>query len=373
MILNEENRKKKKIANSVTYTTGDILANIRHFNKCMGTDFSNPSTEEAKKAAEEAAKDLNQDLNAGADISVTSDGAVEAAGDVGGDNGGSSAGDGASAGAIGESLEEGVKGFNEISLLFKLCKEIGIETMGDLERFRKENPEDPILSALFKYRNELGDDFKIAELEKEVAATDDTLNEFWYNNLAKKIVKQREQFRDLGAKKAGMSRADYDNMMDSKIRALLDAAAKRKAAQNESLITEAKREVRRYFLRPQHIFCANRDELISALIQAAKKKQNCSVYSLAGLEDNDDIEKLGNNDIIYYFDDGILYDKNHVEVRDYDLKIKHEEKRKKVNIKNLSDAAKKEIYHDRMIEKLTEENELNLDFASVNAYGEICK
>ena len=45
---------------------------------------------------------------------------------------------------------------------------------------------------------------------------------------------------------------------------------------NESL-TEAKREVRRYFIRPQNIFCANKAEIIKALIDIGD--QNCSVYT----------------------------------------------------------------------------------------------
>ena len=37
----------------------------------------------------------------------------------------------------------------------------------------------------------------------------------------------------------------------------------------------------------------------------------------------EDVAKLMTSDIIYYYDNGILYDKNHVKVMDYDLYIKN--------------------------------------------------
>ena len=91
----------------------------------------------------------------------------------------------------------------------------------------------------------------------------------------------------------------------------------------EGLITEAKRYVRRYYIRPQNIFCSNKAEIIKALIELDDK--NCSVYTLNNLGDDKDVSKLMNSDIIYYYDDGILYDKNKVKVMDYDLSIKKEE------------------------------------------------
>lgn len=141
----------------------------------------------------------------------------------------------------------------------------------------------------------------------------------------------------------------------------------------QKTINEAKREVRRYFIRPQHIFCANKSEVISALIDIGKA--NCTVYTLANLEDNDDIQKLSNKDIIYYYDNEILYDKNHMKVMDYDLGIKREEKRKKIDINNSPTAVIKDIYKDRIIEDLDIESEENLflDFDDVNAYGETLK
>ena len=113
-------------------------------------------------------------------------------------------------------------------------------------------------------------------------------------------------------------------------------------------LSEAKRETRRYYIRPQGIFCANKAEVIRGLISIGD--ENCSVYSLKGLGDNRDVHKLTNKDIIYYYDDGILYDKNHVKVMDYDLYIKHEEERKKFpgDINNVSGSAFIDEYDDRI-------------------------
>lgn len=91
-------------------------------------------------------------------------------------------------------------------------------------------------------------------------------------------------------------------------------------------LTEAKREVTRYYIRPQNIFCSNKADILKTLIEL--EDQNCSIYTLKNLKDNKDVHKLTTNDIIYYYDDGILYDKNHVRIMDYDLYVKHEEDRK---------------------------------------------
>ncbi len=119
-------------------------------------------------------------------------------------------------------------------------------------------------------------------------------------------------------------------------------------AMGESLITEAKREVRRYFIRPQNIFCANKAEIIKALIDIGD--QNCSVYTLKYLGPEKDINKLTTKDIIYYYDNEILYDKNHVKVMDYDLYIKHEEERQKFSgdIEDVPEEKFNDEYEDRI-------------------------
>jgi len=112
-------------------------------------------------------------------------------------------------------------------------------------------------------------------------------------------------------------------------------------------LTEAKRYVRRYYIRPQNIFCSNKAEILKALIEL--DDTNCSVYTLNNLGDEKDVSKLMNSDIIYYYDNGILYDKNHVKIMDYDLSIKKEEERK--HFANVDKAPEKEFkaeYEDRM-------------------------
>lgn len=141
-------------------------------------------------------------------------------------------------------------------------------------------------------------------------------------------------------------------------------------AMGESLI-EAKRYVRRYYIRPQNIFCSNKAEILKTLIELGS--ENCSVYTLNNLGDDKDVSKLMNSDIIYYYDDGILYDKNRVKVMDYDLSIKKEEKRKHLaDAKKTSSKEFRDTYSDRMTTATElEESAFNLNFVDVNAYGEI--
>ena len=139
-------------------------------------------------------------------------------------------------------------------------------------------------------------------------------------------------------------------------------------------LCEAKRYVRRYYIRPMNIFCSNKAEIIKALIEIGD--QNCSVYTLNNLGDDKDVSKLMSSDIIYYYDDGILYDKNKVKVMDYDLSIKKEENRKKfANVEKASDSEFKDEYEDRMtdateLEEAAAEDAFNLDFDDYNVFGE---
>jgi hypothetical protein len=134
-------------------------------------------------------------------------------------------------------------------------------------------------------------------------------------------------------------------------------------------LCEAKRYVRRYYIRPQNIFCSNKAEILKALIEL--DDANCSVYTLNNLGDEKDVSKLMSSDIIYYYDDGILYDKNRVKVMDYDLSIKKEENRRHfANVDNASEKEFKNAYEDRMTDATElEENFFNLDFEDVDAFG----
>jgi hypothetical protein len=139
---------------------------------------------------------------------------------------------------------------------------------------------------------------------------------------------------------------DFFNKRMGTADSLIDAESG-ETSNGEGSLCEAKRYVRRYYIRPQNIFCSNKAEIIKALIEIGNT--NCSIYTLNNLGDDKDVSKLMNNDIIYYYDDGILYDKNRVKVMDYDLSIKKEEDRKK--FANVDKAPKKEFkaeYEDRM-------------------------
>lgn len=133
----------------------------------------------------------------------------------------------------------------------------------------------------------------------------------------------------------------------------------------EVKLDEAKRYVKRYYVRPLNIFCGNKEDIIQALIRAGD--QNCSVYSLKNLTDHEDVHLLQPSDIIYYWDDHVLYDKNHVQVMDYDLFVKHEEERKKVgNIDAVSDAAFSAMYDDRATEDDLKDKEVIANYKALN-------
>lgn len=133
----------------------------------------------------------------------------------------------------------------------------------------------------------------------------------------------------------------------------------------EVQLDEAKRYVKRYYVRPLNIFCGNKEDIIQALIRAGD--QNCSVYSLKNLTDHEDVHLLQPSDIIYYWDDRVLYDKNHVQVMDYDLFVKHEEERKKVgNIDAVSDAAFSAMYDDRATEDDLKDKEVIANYKALN-------
>lgn len=123
------------------------------------------------------------------------------------------------------------------------------------------------------------------------------------------------------------------------------------------MLTEAKRYVRRYYARPMNKFASNKAEIIRILIDADKKGQNCSIYTLNNLYDNNDVTKLTPKDIIYYYDDGILYDKNHVKIMDYDLMVKHEEERDNMNVDKVSNGKFIDNYDDRITELTGEDKE----------------
>ena len=136
--------------------------------------------------------------------------------------------------------------------------------------------------------------------------------------------------------------------------------------ESSGALCEAKRYVRRYYIRPQNIFCSNKAEILKALIEL--DDANCSVYTLNNLGDEKDVSKLMSSDIIYYYDDGILYDKNRVKVMDYDLSIKKEENRK--HFANVDKAPEKEFknaYEDRLTTATELEESFIMDaFADCN-------
>lgn len=136
---------------------------------------------------------------------------------------------------------------------------------------------------------------------------------------------------------------------------------------SESLqLTEAKRYVRRYYIKPQNVFCSNKTDIINALIEF--EDQDCTIYTLINLGDVKDVTKLTTDDVIYYYEDHILYDKNMVRIMDYDLYIKHEEERKRINPDKVSDAVFNDVYEDRLTGGDVDEA-FNQEYPDIDAYG----
>lgn len=137
-------------------------------------------------------------------------------------------------------------------------------------------------------------------------------------------------------------------------------------------LTEAKRYIKRYYIRPQNVFASNKAEILQRLAEVEADGANCSVYSLKALDDHDDVHLLQPKDIIYYYDGGVLYDKNHVPVLDYDLNVKNEEERPKISADATSDERFKDVYQDRMTDRTFAEaleEDFYMDFDDVNVYG----
>ena len=85
------------------------------------------------------------------------------------------------------------------------------------------------------------------------------------------------------------------------------------------------------------------------------------------MPDHDDVQELKPSDIIYYYDDGILYDKNHVKVMDYDLNVKHEEERKKFsNVDAAPTAEVNDAYNDRLTDADLKDKEAVANFKAIN-------
>ena len=158
------------------------------------------------------------------------------------------------------------------------------------------------------------------------------------------------------------------NAMSQRIKAKYESIATEEQNMN---LTEAKRYIKRYYIRPQNVFASNKAEILQRLAEVEADNANCSVYSLKALEDHDDVHLLQPKDIIYYYDEGVLYDKNHVPVLDYDLNVKNEEERPKISPDATSDERFKDVYQDRMTDRTVAESldDFYMDFDDVNAFG----
>lgn len=133
----------------------------------------------------------------------------------------------------------------------------------------------------------------------------------------------------------------------------------------EERAPKPKRYIKRYYIRPQNVFASNKTEILARLAEI--EGNNCSIYSLKSLEDHDDVHLLQPSDIIYYYDEGVLYDKNHIPVLDYNLNVKNEEERPRVSIDSVSDERLKDIYKDRVTDvTVSEDLELNTEMSTTN-------
>lgn len=168
------------------------------------------------------------------------------------------------------------------------------------------------------------------------------------------------------AKKYHKAMKVLKNGCDSQVIWRCDAEGNEIKLNEEAELQEAKRYVKRYYVRPQNIFCSNKEDILKALLRV--DGENCSIYSLKDLPDHNDVHLLKPSDIIYYYDDGILYDKNHVKVMDYDLNVKHEEERKKfADVDKAPTAEVNTAYDDRLTYDDLQDKEAVANFKAINS------
>lgn len=414
--LTEAKKKKKRNKNKViipggylTVTTGDPVLNIKHFNNCMGTGgLQNP----------DAPHLVVGDTLPNGPI------ADSGTGDAG--NGDSSTTSGGEGGGMGESLEEkeekslteahldyskqldkmrqleaGTRGFNAASAsLDKILFNYDICISHNLPKARKAMEDalrahgwDSYIKPTKKQVNISNYDYILKPGYINIAAVK-TVLAYRDNNAGRLIDDFKNNLENLliiliitlGIKEATLAGAVKDHIIDkftvtlAELKDFLNryfanpAALSslnqvilygRKMLKENIQLDEAKRYVKRYYVRPLNIFCGNKEDIIQALIRAGD--QNCSVYSLKNLTDHEDVHLLQPSDIIYYWDDRVLYDKNHVQVMDYDLFVKHEEERKKVgNIDAVSDATFSAIYDDRATEDDLKDKDVIANYKALN-------
>ena len=420
--MTEAKKKKKRNKNKViipggylTITTGDPALNIKHFNNCMGTGgLQNP----------DAPHLVVGDTLPNGPI------ADSGAGDAGsGESGAASGGEGGGMGegleekdekSLTEAhldyskqldkmrqLENGTRGFNAASAsLEKILFNYDICISHSLPRARKVMEDalrmhgwdsfikptktrvnisdyDPIFKTghhinnkvkivlankdnaqqlLTDYGNNLVDLLAtlIIALGIKDATLAETIKDYIINNFTVTLAELKDFLNKYFANPAAIS--SLNQVIHDCRESLEEATA---YSQVEVPLNEAKRYVKRYYVRPLNIFCGNKEDIIQALIRAGD--QNCSVYSLKNLTDHEDIHLLQPSDIIYYWDDHVLYDKNHVQVMDYDLFVKHEEERKKVgNIDDVSDAAFSAMYDDRATEDDLRDKDVIANYKALN-------
>ncbi len=420
--LTEAKKKKKRNKNKViipggylTITTGDPALNIKHFNNCMGTGgLQNPDAPHLV---------VGDTLPNGpiADSGTSDAGSGESGAASGGEGGGM----GESLEEKDEKslteahldyskqldkmrqLENGTRGFNAASAsLEKILFNYDICISHNLPRARKAMEDalrahgwDSFIRPTKNSVNISDYDYILKPGYINIAAVKTVLAD---KDNAQRLIKDYENSFEslliiliitLGIKEATLAGAVKDHIINkftvtlAELKDFLNKYFANPAAlsslnqvihdcreslvedtaysQAEIPLNEAKRYVKRYYVRPLNIFCGNKEDIIQALIRAGD--QNCSVYSLKNLTDHEDVHLLQPSDIIYYWDDHVLYDKNHVQVMDYDLFVKHEEERKKVgNIDAISDTAFSAMYDDRATEDDLKDKEVIANYKALN-------
>lgn len=151
--LEEAKKRKKKIKgslpfNSITYTTGDPVYNMKMFNKLHGTDFEDQIKDATKEAEKETAPVIDTTVDTGASSgegSLSGETSTASEGSVGEASGGESAGAGEGAGGLGESMDIKETIINEDDLYahvdystVNLPNGIKLLSQTDVEAFVKE-------------------------------------------------------------------------------------------------------------------------------------------------------------------------------------------------------------------------------------------
>ena len=277
MTLNEKKRKKKKHCDSVTYTTGDPMLNDYFFNKINGTDFIEDSSAEVPADNSnngESTESFSEALTEAMNYSYIRD----ILNNIWNTHSGSTAAGVLATIDVSGGAESAIAKWAKTKVANLVHLNGQVEFNLDMEVF-DDNGQSPgetqeTLSDMLKKPKTvvLITDY----LEAPVSMRNKYLRLFQRKNIKMIIVIglavdiKRIPAGDKAKFTNSVSFIDKDVVKQhekAKVNnPVYDYAGAEPIGKVQENLTEAKREVRRYYIRPQNIFCANKAEIIKALI-----------------------------------------------------------------------------------------------------------